>query len=347
MITTSGDGRLIRPVKSRRPTESAFYQQKLAVWTPNLTPKALWPVLFTGGMVFLSIGFGLQHVASSTPEFSLDYTYCQAHGDTSNRSCAQIINEHRGTACKCVVNFTLDEHFPKNVYFYYALENFHQNHRQFVISRDDGQLRGNIEKAPSRRCHPLDYANRDNQTLPIAPCGLIANAIFNDTFNLYQQHAPYLPVPLIGGGSVWPHEHELKFRNPPGDLRTALQNYSRPPSWSRELWELDALNPDNNGFQNEDLINWMRPAALPNFRKRHRRVDHSIEPFQDGMPSGSYTLHVQYTYPVASFGGRKSIILSSPSWMGARNPFTGYLFLAIGVLKLILSCALFAVNYFS
>ncbi|XP_052895517.1 cell cycle control protein 50A-like [Anopheles moucheti] len=254
-----------------------------------------------------------------------------------------MIDRNQSDTCQCVVNFTLEQQFPKDVFFYYMLENFYQNHRMFVISRDDGQLRGNVDKTPSPRCHPFDYVHRDNLTLPIAPCGLIANAIFNDTFELYQQQTP---VPLIGGASVWPHERRLKFRNPPGDLRQALANFSRPPSWSRELWELDEQNPDNNGFQNEDLINWMRPAALPTFRKQHRRVDHSIPPFEDGIPGGSYTLHIRYNYPVASFGGRKSIILSSPSWMGARNPFMGYLFLTVGALKMILSCIICTVLYF-
>uniref|UniRef100_A0A182NP28 Cell cycle control protein 50A n=1 Tax=Anopheles dirus TaxID=7168 RepID=A0A182NP28_9DIPT len=315
------DGVPIRPPGSRRPTASAFYQQRLAVWKPNITPKTLWPVLIACGVVFTSIGFGLQHVAHNTPEFTLDYTYCTAQGDASNRSCAEIINVHTGAVCECAVNFILPQHFPNDVFFYYALENFHQNHRLFVISRDDNQLRGDVMKSPSPRCRPFDYATTRNQTLPIAPCGLIANAIFNDTFDLYQQ-TPHRPVPLVGGGSVWPHERELKFRNPPGELRDALQHFSRPPAWSRELWELDPANADNNGFQNEDLINWMRSAALPSFRKRHRRVDHSVKPFARGLPSGRYTLHVRYTYPVASFGGRKLIVLSTPSWMGARNKST-------------------------
>uniref|UniRef100_A0A182HR99 Uncharacterized protein n=1 Tax=Anopheles arabiensis TaxID=7173 RepID=A0A182HR99_ANOAR len=345
MSNRGGDSHLIMPRKSRRPTESAFYQQNLAVWTPTITAKTLWPILVTGGIVFLAIGAGLQHVASNTPEFTLEYTHCPAYGDASGRSCAEIINRNPGAVCKCVVNFTLDQYFPRDVYFYYALENFHQNHRQFVISRDDGQLRGDVLKAPSPRCHPLDYVRRDNRTLPVAPCGLIANAIFNDTFDLYQR-APDRRVPLVGGGSVWDHERELKFRNPPGDLREALQNISRPPAWSRELWELDPANPDNNGFQNEDLINWMRSAALPNFRKRHRRVDHSVAPFEAGLPDGHYTLHIRYTYPVASFGGRKAVALISPSWMGARNPFTGYLFLGVGTLQLILGCILFVVHFF-
>ena len=40
----------------------------------------------------------------------------------------------------------------------------------------------------------------------------------------------------------------------------------------QELCELDPDDIDNNGLQNEDLIIWMRTAALPNFRKLYRKV---------------------------------------------------------------------------
>lgn len=65
--------------------------------------------------------------------------------------------------------------------------------------------------------------------------------------------------------------------------------------WKKNIWELDTENTDNNGFQNEDLIVWMRTAALPNFRKLYRRVDHSIQGFTAGLPKGNYTLTVVYS----------------------------------------------------
>lgn len=65
--------------------------------------------------------------------------------------------------------------------------------------------------------------------------------------------------------------------------------------WKKYIWELDTENADNNGFQNEDLIVWMRTAALPNFRKLYRRVDHSIQGFTTGLPQGNYTLTVVYS----------------------------------------------------
>jgi len=60
------------------------------------------------------------------------------------------------------------------------------------------------------------------------------------------------------------------------------------------IWELDIENPSNNGFENEDLIVWMRTAALPDFRKLYRRIDHS-DTFENGLPKGIYTLLIEYS----------------------------------------------------
>lgn len=76
---------------------------------------------------------------------------------------------------------------------------------------------------------------------------------------------------------------------------TVFQNYEKPKMWKKYVWELDLENPDNNGFQNEDLIVWMRTAALPDFRKLYRRVDQGVAEFSKGLPRGNYSLHVVYS----------------------------------------------------
>ena len=62
------------------------------------------------------------------------------------------------------------------------------------------------------------------------------------------------------------------FRNPDVPEGKTLQEVFeaagavKPRDWHLAPWELDTEKAENNGFQNEDLIVWMRAAALPNFR---------------------------------------------------------------------------------
>ena len=81
----------------------------------------------------------------------------------------------------------------------------------------------------------------------------------------------------------------------------ALKDTLRPRDWHQDLWELDTENESNNGLQNEDLIVWMRTAALPNFRKLYRKIDHSKEPYKKGLPRGKYVLDITYRKIVLLF----------------------------------------------
>ena len=81
-----------------------------------------------------------------------------------------------------------------------------------------------------------------------------------------------------------------------------FQGFARPKDWKMDIWDLDPENPGNNGLQNEDLIVWMRTAALPNFRKLYRKIDHknpgnvrNQTAFRDGLPKGEYVLEIEYS----------------------------------------------------
>lgn len=50
-----------------------------------------------------------------------------------------------------------------------------QNHRRYVRSRDDLQLHGQLNGKVSSDCDPFGTFN----DTPIAPCGAIANSLFN------------------------------------------------------------------------------------------------------------------------------------------------------------------------
>ena len=97
-------------------------------------------------------------------------------------------------------------------------------------------------------------------------------------------------VPLLDTGIAWDSDKNVKFKNPPN-----WDNTIKPKNWQRNVSSL-STDPSNNGYKNEDLIVWMRTAALPTFRKFHRRVDHSTAAnFTTGLPAGYYTIRINYS----------------------------------------------------
>jgi len=102
-------------------------------------------------------------------------------------------------------------------------------------------------------------------------------------------------IKLLKTGIAWPSDKRVKFRNPEGNLNVSLEGFSKPIFWQKGLADLDPENPDNNGFQNEDLIVWMRTAALPSFRKLYRRLNQTNTNYANGLKSGNYTLNIKYS----------------------------------------------------
>ncbi|XP_046877326.1 cell cycle control protein 50A-like [Hypomesus transpacificus] len=331
-------------IKNKKPDNTAFKQQRLPAWQPILTAGTVLPAFFVIGLIFIPIGIGLYVTSNNIKEFEIDYTGVDMSSPCFN--CSQSFSWNTSRPCTCVLPFSLEQPFESNVFMYYGLSNFYQNHRRYVKSRDDSQLNGDSGSLtkPSKECEP--YAFNDNKA--IAPCGAIANSMFNDTLELFyfDPNGTRVQIPLMRKGIAWWTDKHVKFRNPDANnpnLTSVFQGTTKPINWRKPVYELDD-DLENNGFINEDFIVWMRTAALPTFRKLYRIIQKKNN-MTPTLPRGNYTLEVTYNYPVRSFEGRKRMILSTISWMGGKNPFLGIAYITVGSVCFFLGVVLLIIHH--
>ena len=105
----------------------------------------------------------------------------QYGGEGSSQSCGVSTPTNPANCTVSIkIKKDMDASADKPIYVYYELQNFYQNHRRYVSSRFDRQLKGDLftEETTELRqaCDPMVKA-ADGRILH--PCGLIANSYFS------------------------------------------------------------------------------------------------------------------------------------------------------------------------
>jgi len=285
--------------ESDRPPDSDFHQQNLKAWQPLLTPGWVIATFFVVGIIFVPIGAVIIDASAKVVEYHVRY-------DTLGPN--------------PIININVDQDMQGPVYFYYQLTNFYQNHRRYVKSRSDMQLRGEpvTEADLASKCDPLVRYPVEGGKL-LYPCGLIANSYFTDTFDVTTPG-----VVWTDNGIAWESDKAEKFKN--------FSQFD-PRTMTRE-------GPQNITLDHmrEDFIVWMRTAGLPTFKKLRYIIP-------DGLKKGTnFTVQITNVFPVSAFGGEKAVYISTVSWLGGKNPFLGYAYVVVGGLCLLLAFA-FAVKH--
>ncbi|XP_062214395.1 putative ALA-interacting subunit 2 isoform X2 [Phragmites australis] len=212
----------------------------------------------------------------------------------------------------CTQEVKVLNHMKAPIYVYYELENFYQNHRRYVKSRSDKQLRYGEYTGTS--CSPVEWDNGH----PIVPCGLIAWSLFNDTYSFT---CGSKEIKVNRKNISWKSDREHKFGK---DVYPSnFQNGS--------LIGGGKLDPAVPLSEQEDLIVWMRTAALPKFRKLYGVIE------EDLQVEETITILITNNYNTYGFGGKKSIVLSTTTWLGGKNDFLGYAYLVTGSLSIFMS----------
>ncbi|POR32704.1 Uncharacterized protein TPAR_07120 [Tolypocladium paradoxum] len=360
--------------KSRRPANTAFRQQRLKAWQPILTPKTVLPLFFTIGIIFAPIGGLLLYASAQVQEISLDYSRCRSDAPNFTEKFDPMPSGNVFTAFKgsdkpidaqwavekdvnvtlssgvnvatdrCYLRFNIPEEMGPPVLFYYHLTNFYQNHRRYVDSFDAQQLQGDVRSygdIKGSKCTPLYGDDNNGEKKPYYPCGLIANSMFNDTFT-----SPVLLNPpnpngnetrtynMSTTGIAWDSDKDLY-----GKTKYNVSQIIPPPNWQKRFPNnYTESNPPPDLKAWEAFQVWMRTAGLPAFSKLYQRNDKAA------MGNGRYQIIIDDHFPTLEYKGTKSVIITTRTVMGGRNPFLGIAYIAVGGVCIVLG-AVFTVTH--
>jgi hypothetical protein len=360
--------------QTRRPPNTAFRQQRLKAWQPVLTPKVVIPLYLVLGIIFTPIGGILFWRYMSVPSLTINYTNCinqtldktqempgdlvkasfkksddpvkvrWTHWNTTQRY--PLSNANLSTEM-CRLEFNVPQDLEAPIYLYYTMTNFYQNHRKYVKSFFDKQLKGDVVSygdIAASDCSPLSVDGDTKKAY--YPCGLIANSVFNDTIEnpvklTSGDHRDNVTYEMSETNIAW--ESDTKLYGPYPTQDDPEYKKIQPPSFWRKQWPngYTKEQPPPDLSKDEHLMVWMRTAGLPSFSKLY------MSNTTHGMQNGTYQIEIWDNFPSWRYGGTKSIyIISWSSSLGAQNPFLGILYLTVGGLFLILGVVFAVLHLF-
>ncbi|GMM37156.1 Lem3 protein [Saccharomycopsis crataegensis] len=351
-------------VKSRRPGDNAFRQQRLKAYNPIITTKTVIPLFLLFAVVFVPLGAAMLYGSNQVQDLVIDYEQCEnmANADyfteipeeyfeynfktpiTEKPQWKLVTNASESDPVEnkiCQVQFPVPNDIDGPVYFFYQLENFYANHRRYVISYCELQLNGEpssvhvVKDTIGQNCQPMSTDPASG--LIYYPCGLIANAMFNDTFTY--------PAAINGTSDDYVMTQKgIAWSTDKNRLKKTQYNASQivpPPNWVKKF--PDGYNDDNIPDIStwEEFQNWMHPAGLSKFSILYFRND------DDQLKAGSYQVNIGLHWPVLPFNGKKAFYISTRSVLGGKNSFLGIAWIVGGGLCFVLGLVFLVIHLIS
>jgi len=266
---------------------------------------------------------------------------------------------------ECTLQFGIPNEMKPPVLFYYKLTNFYQNHRRYAKSFSTDQLSGkavSLSGIDGSDCTGITSGTKNGVKKPYYPCGLAANSVFNDTFSSPvllnvnkdaavegEENTNSVYLMNNNSGISWSSDRDLY-----GQSKYNWADVYAPPNWH------DRYPNDYSDDYHPDLVNdgafqvWMRLAGLPTFSKLAQRND------DKAMTVGTYQVAINHRtfsrlssffikltcidFNVTEYGGTKSIIISTSTVVGGRNPFLGIAYVVVAGICVLLG-TLFTVTH--
>lgn len=173
-------------------------------------------------------GIAILIISCTVQEIIIDYTDCEGGG-----SCQEAANNNGQCQCSYPIDRLKDEDFQPQVYVYYMLTNFNQNHAKFRDSRTDKQKRVDpcIDETISIDACIKANADAGTGSRPMTErCPAIAHILFNDTFQIIKDDTQE-EVNIAENEIDWPSDEYIYSR---ATEREAFAWTVKPSSWRQQ-----------------------------------------------------------------------------------------------------------------
>ena len=285
---------------------SKFYQQKMFGWRPLPTISCITIIFVCFAIFFIIMGIIILVFTAQVKEQKYQY-YPLVNPPADN-----------------IINIPINEDMKKPVMIYYQIDGVIQNHRFYMDSKSDKQLKGEKvdpeDLKKDKICEgaftngDIKYWQRNQNTEPnddklAEPCGLIRATFFKNEFTILK----------LGGDTLTKEELD--------EEEIAYQS------------DIDTYEgvADNNDFGEHFLV-WMRISPFSNPRKLWGRINKDIK------QNSELKIKIEPNYYY--FGGNRYIILSTRNIFGGKSMFLGICYIIAGGLSLMAS-VIFITTYSS
>ncbi|KAH9578851.1 CDC50/LEM3 family [Trypanosoma melophagium] len=282
-------------------------------------------------------------------------------------------NSNFSTGARVRRSFSLSKSLASPIYLQYRIVGFHQNFRNYAVSRDLAQLEGDANSV-NDDCRPFRYPGEiHGKSIDgiYFPCGAVAWSLFNDSMSLYRlpssggaedsNDVPDYAELVCAGHAFDALGNSLEERNHCKKKGIALPSdiylfHSAEGVRSNDaLWATGGDPSSDNPYKekgyyyeepghripsatDEDFLVWASLSYMSDFTKMYRIITTDLLP-------GDYFIDILENFDVFSFSGEKHVVLMTRSWYGGKNSVMGVLFLVMGCISFVLCISVIILQY--
>jgi hypothetical protein len=273
--------------------KSKFRQQKLLGWRPVPTLSCVTIIFVSFAVFFILVGILILVFTSQVKEVIARYDRVRTYENETDPYCRN--DKEVPDLC----SFSVPEKMKKPIMIYYQVDGFSQNHRAYMESKSDKQLKGEtVSPEELKKQCEYGYLNDNEGAIP---CGLMVKTYPDDKFKEWK---------IDGNEDI--------------SLKVEGIAYETDKEKYKKLGQ--DISPFSINVTEERFMIWMRPSPFKNPRKLWGIIDKN-----DIVSTVSFSVETGDHY---LYENKRYLILSTRNVFGGKSSFLGLIYIIFGIICL-------------